>query len=279
MSRILEIKLTNPTFDLGQFSEVAYSAVSIEFLFQNVTTLTKPGFPLEGYDFLQDSVLVSSVKGLLGNLPAYVVYRPLKKQLVVAICGTSSLQVVFHDLRALRCSHPSSKGSVHSGFWDLYTGIKSLMLDAVRTGYQEHDVEELVITGHSMGGVISYLFCMDILSSDGNESFSFLPPNIRIKIAVFGVPRSGDANLVRYWRELVAKYHDLHGRDSLVEYSVKAFNDGGDSSLSMPLHTIQTIYDYRCACAPTLAVRLRTFCSRALLLRPIATIPDPCIGI
>ncbi|KAG5634763.1 hypothetical protein H0H81_000857, partial [Sphagnurus paluster] len=206
----------------GQFAEVAYSTVPVEFLLRNLTTLLEPNFPLEGYHALQDVTLVSAFKGTVGNLPGYLVYRPLLKQLVVATSGTSSVKLALHDLRALKHRHPSERGNVHSGFWDLYQGVKPAIFAAVRKGFAEYDVTEIVITGHSMGGSISYLLCLDLLSGDGG----LLPSGVALKLAVFGSPRTGDASLVEYWRELVAAYQKSHGLDTFKEYSVKAYNDG-----------------------------------------------------
>ncbi|KAF8068975.1 Alpha/Beta hydrolase protein [Lyophyllum atratum] len=208
---------------LGQFAEIAYSIVPLEFLVQNITTLMQPNFPLEGYDALQNVVMVSSVEGSVGHLPAFVVYRPSTKQLVIAPSGTSTLQLALHDLRTLKHRHPSRRGHVHSGFWSLYQGIKPVLLDAIKKGIREHEVSELVITGHSMGGSISYLLCMDLLAGESNL---LLSPGLSLKLAVFGAPRTGDASLVEYWRELVAAYQKLNGSDKITEYSVKAYNDG-----------------------------------------------------
>ncbi|GLB42277.1 putative lipase (class 3) [Lyophyllum shimeji] len=208
---------------LGQFAEAAYSVVPLDFLFKNVATLLQPDFPLEGYDALHDAALVSSVEGRTGHLPAYVAYRRSTKQLIVATSGTSTVELALHDLRALKHRHPSRRGHVHSGFWSLYQGIKPKILDAIKKGLQEHHVEELVITGHSMGGSISYLLCMDLLADDSNTP---LPAGLGLKLAVFGAPRTGDASLAEYWCELVSAYRKLHGLDKMTEYSVKAYNDG-----------------------------------------------------
>jgi hypothetical protein len=64
---------------------------------------------------------------------------------------------------------------------------------------------------------------MDLLAADSANN-NPLPP--RLKIAVFGAPRTGNLALVKYWWELVATFRNVHGRDSLAEYSVKAYNDG-----------------------------------------------------
>jgi hypothetical protein len=74
-----------------------------------------------------------------------------------------------------------------------------------------------------MGGSVSYLLAIDLLAAGGANSIP-LPP--RFKIAAFGAPRAGNQSLVKYWWELVDTFRDVHGHDSLKEYSVKAYNDG-----------------------------------------------------
>ncbi|KAG6841502.1 hypothetical protein C0991_010360 [Blastosporella zonata] len=154
-----------------------------------------------------------------------VVYRPSLKQLVVAISGTSSVELASYDLRTLKRNHPSHRGRVHSGFWALYDGLKPMLFESIKKGVEKYNTVELVFTAHSMGASISYLACMDLLSED-----TFLPlplsPALKITLAAFGAPRTGDNSLVEFWRELVATYRTSYGSEKFAEYSVKAYNDG-----------------------------------------------------
>ncbi|KAJ3777739.1 Alpha/Beta hydrolase protein [Lentinula raphanica] len=217
-------KLFSELAEIGQFTELAYTnTVPVEFLFQNLNTLLQPKFPLEGYHALDDSVLVSEFFGRVAHLHGYVAYRPRTKQLVVATSGTSTAIQAIQDLRTLWHRHKSRRGFVHSGFWQLYKGIRSFILDGIRKGFEEHpDIGELVITGHSMGAAVSYILLFDkILVSD-----DILPAHLPIKLVTFGSPRPGDANLARYYQELVDVYRRKNGDASFSEYLVKAYNDG-----------------------------------------------------
>jgi hypothetical protein len=205
----------------GQFSELAYSTVPLQFVFSHLPELIQPEFPLEGYDALLGSLLVSDFFGSLARLHAYVAYKPSKKQLFLAISGTVTMHQALHDLRAFRRAYPSGKGTIHSGFWDFYQGIKIPAAAGIEQGLNDNDVEELVITGHSMGGAISYLLMLDILSSTMP-----IPSNVKLKIVVFGAPRLGDLAFVEYWREQVRGHRERYGQSSLEEYSVKGYNDG-----------------------------------------------------
>jgi predicted lipase len=104
----------------------------------------------------------------------------------------------------------------------LYQGIKTRVISGIQKGIQSHFPAEIVLTGHSMGGSIAYLLCIDLLSDK-----DLLPFDIKMQVAVFGSPRTGDAELVRYFRELVASYRERKGKDDdFKEYSVKGYNDG-----------------------------------------------------
>ncbi|CAA7264420.1 unnamed protein product [Cyclocybe aegerita] len=208
-------------FSVGQFAEMAYSAVPIHLLLEHYETLSQPGYPLENYDAVRDAILIDAFRGTSADLPAYVAYRPDTSQLIVSISGTSSVKHALQDLRAIRRTHPSGKGAVHSGFWVLYQGIKTELMIGIRKGLAEHPATELILTGHSMGGSISYLLCLDLLTSD-----DILRPNLKLKIAAFGAPRTGDAALVTFFRELVGSFRQRFGGDAFKEYSVKGYNDG-----------------------------------------------------
>jgi len=121
----------------------------------------------------------------------------------------------------VRIAHPSGRGGVHLGFWDLYKGVKDKLLEGIRRGFDEHSPAELVLTGHSMGGSLCYLLCMDILAD--KDAWR---PIVSLKLAVFGVPRTGDTRLVDYFRTLVDDFQLKWGKDTFNEYSVKGFNDG-----------------------------------------------------
>ncbi|KAJ7032012.1 Alpha/Beta hydrolase protein [Mycena alexandri] len=208
--------------EIGQFAEVTYSAIPTQFIFDNLTTLMEPSFPLEGYHCFRDALLVSAFIGKTAHLPGFVSYRSQTKQLIVAFSGTATAMQAFYDVRALQHRHRSGRGRVHSGFWKLYKGIKSLALEGIRKGLAENDVAEFVITGHSMGGTVSQFLLLDILRDENLVPIGSIP----IKLVVFGAPRSGTAGLVKYWKELLAERRKKYGEASMIEYSVKTYNDG-----------------------------------------------------
>ena len=178
---------------------------------------------METYDALDGTVLVDSFHGPFTDLPVFIAYRPPLGQLVVAVSGTSSVKQALQDLRVFRCSHPSGHGTVHRGFWTIYNDIKAQTISAIQKGVADHMVREIVLTGHSMGGSIVYLLCMDLFA-EHQEWLKGL--NINIKVVTFGAPRTGDAAFVDYFQELSLSYQEAHGQDAFKDYAVKGYNDG-----------------------------------------------------
>lgn len=217
----------------SQFAEVAYSVVPVKLVFEKLDVLSGTGFPLEGYDALKDSVFVDAVRGEVADVPAYVAYRPQLKQLVIAFSGTASFSQVIQDLRASKTPYPRtskesykrSRCAVHTGFWKLYEGVGPAMLKIVKGALERFEVEEIVLTGHSMGGVLCYLLALDLLVPEAGASPS-LTNSTRLRIVAFGSPRWANGDMARYWTDTVCTYRAEHGGDSLLEFSVKGLNDG-----------------------------------------------------
>jgi len=178
---------------------------------------------LESYDALGDAVLVDSFHGPLTDICVFIAYRPSLGQLVVAVSGTSTAKQALQDLRIFRCPHPSGRGTVHRGFWTIYKDIKAQTITAIQKGVANYSVREIVLTGHSMGGSVAYLLCLDLFT----DHLKWLKDlNISIKVVTFGTPRTGDAALVDYFQELSLSYKKVQGQDAFEEYYVKGYNDG-----------------------------------------------------
>lgn len=207
--------------DLGEYALVAHNMPEARILFDNLEMFLQPGYPYEGFQALRHAILVSSFRGAVAAVPGVVVYRPRTKQLVVSFAGTTTIWQTLHDLYSIKRRHPLGDGYVHSGFYAMYDGCKSEVIDCVRKGLAEHDVQEVAIAGHSMGGALSYLLAIDFLGGQCP-----LPPGTTVTVATFGCPRLGDAALSEFWQKLVAQYQAVNGEASVKDYSVKGLNDG-----------------------------------------------------
>lgn len=211
----------------GQFAEVIYSDIPIKALLKHIQSLNMPGYPLEFYGALRDCELIDSIRGSTGDLPAFVFFRPLARQLIISISGTASLLHSLYDLRVMKAPHPSGTGAVHSGFLALYGGIKVRLLQRIREELAKHLSVELILTGHSMGGSLAYLLLLDLLAEELPKEDSILS-TVRVRIATYGAPRTGDKQLVDYFHSVIQEYRRKFRLDEtfLVEYAVQGFNDG-----------------------------------------------------
>ncbi|KZT30406.1 alpha/beta-hydrolase [Neolentinus lepideus HHB14362 ss-1] len=219
--------------EYSQFVELSYDVIPVETVYRKFDILTRPGFPFENSDAIRESKLLKSFHGKVADLHALTAYRPSRKQLVLAISGTRNARQVFYDLRAIMTCYPRSKGcKVHTGFWELYRGIKESATKNIRDGIHQlsEDIREIVITGHSMGGAIGSLLALDLLL-DQDEALL----GRSLKLVFFGAPRVGNAHLVELWHDVSQRHRREHGADSLHEYFVKGYNDGVPS---LPPHKL-----------------------------------------
>ncbi|KAJ3526776.1 hypothetical protein NMY22_g10033 [Coprinellus aureogranulatus] len=203
--------------EIGLYSELVYSSVPVKVLFENHQSLKDAGVLQEYQTVLSDCDFLRQIDGAKTDLSAYVVYRRSTEQL---------------NLRAIRSPWPGAPPqspdstakqneptpvlTVHSGFLALYQDIKADLQQAIQGGIRERQPKELIITGHSMGGSVSHLLCMDLLSEGSTIE---LPP--KVCLATYGTPRTGNAGLVKHYQQLISQF-----KGAFDEYSVKAFNDG-----------------------------------------------------
>ncbi|KAH8103960.1 Alpha/Beta hydrolase protein [Cristinia sonorae] len=207
--------------ETGQFAELIYSSIPLSLLAEHFNELERSSDQLARYSALRHAEIVATYRGTVASLPAAIFFRRDTKHLVVAISGTSSALQAAHDARILKVSMPSpGRGSVHAGFWALYRGLKDMLLQGIREGIERYQPSEVVVTGHSMGGSVAYLLCLDLLLAENASMFS---NNVALSVVVFGAPRTGNAKLVEYFHSLVKSFREEH---TFTEYSIKGYNDG-----------------------------------------------------
>lgn len=215
--------------DIGQYAEIAHGSISPSFVFRNLEVLCRPGFPLECYEALKNdgSQFVKQFTGNVADVQGYVAFRPLVRQLVVAFSGTSTFSQTLRDIQVWQTPYPSkeNRSTVHSGFWKMYQGVRPHALEAMRAGFQEYGsaVDEIVLTGHSMGCTMCYFLALDLMEEGEDTN---VPRGITLNITTFGSPRLGNNGLSEYWRTSLDKYRDRFGSHSVREYSMKGYNDG-----------------------------------------------------
>ena len=133
---------------IGEFADVSYSPIALERVFKRMELLSQKHFPLEGYEAVTASKLILPFEGDVANVKGLVAYRPTTKQVVVGICGTTTLTQALFDMNCLFQNFTKGEQSyrMHSGFMSMYTGLKSIVFKGIRKGLEEEQVEELVVS-------------------------------------------------------------------------------------------------------------------------------------
>ncbi|EJD01881.1 alpha/beta-hydrolase [Fomitiporia mediterranea MF3/22] len=256
--------LQNEISKIGQFAEVAYGAYDANLVWRYLEELSKPDFPFELHDALRSAKLMHVLRGRYSDVQGLIALREKEKQLVVAFSGTCNISQALHDINALRSKYSPCRKSrfgmvkVHAGFWRLYRGIRRTTLENLQNCLQlcsekELPIEEIVVTGHSLGGALALLFIMDLLNEDFYSKYlagkKLLREGWRVSLVIFGAPRVGNAAFAELYRDSTARFREKHGEDQLCEYSVKAYNDGVTALPSLGLgyrHAlISVLYLYR----------------------------------
>jgi hypothetical protein len=210
--------------EIGQYAEVAHGNLSPEFIWRHMERLQQPHFPLDGYHALRGSELICSFRGEVGGLQGYIALQ--SKTLIVAFSGTSNLVQALNNLDIRLVAHPAGdRCAVHGGFWRVYNGVRDLALRGLVTALKQYEVEQLIFTGHSLGGAMCYLLALDVLEDRRMESASPILSSTlaTLTVAVFGNPRIGNFALAQRWRRLC---EDRTSALSIREYSVKGYKDG-----------------------------------------------------
>jgi Lipase (class 3) len=175
-------------------------------------------------------------------------FRP---QVILAFSGTSNARLAMYDIKAnltryqTSFSHPKKESwRVHDGFQMVFQGVRAPARKALRQAMEILQMEtgtcngewDLVLTAHSLGTAISYLFLLDILheeiSPDSQvhqeyDPLPSIPPSVNITIASFGPPRVANPALVGHFIELTREFRERREREeALTEWTVIGHNDG-----------------------------------------------------
>ena len=228
--------------EIGQFSEVAYGIVRLSIIWQHLDSLMRPEYPLQMYDALRGSQLLDEMDGHCALVKGCVVYRPDKRQLVIAFSGTRNWCQVLQDLDVHKTRYKFKselgdykKAKVHAGFWRMYRGIRHSALSALSRALKRHlMIDEVVITGHSLGAALSVFFILNMLYPTSCPMyFKANPWDISrvscFKLVLFGCPRIGNESFANLYKSAVSSYQTRNGPDKLKEFSVKLDSDGSYS--------------------------------------------------
>lgn len=136
----------------------------------------------------------------------------IKKNLYIVFQGTNDLKDVLYDIRfpmdtssTIFRVYESAEVAVHKGFLDAYL----LLRDLIREMIKEYSIgyNKLILTGHSMGGVLARLTTIDL-----QLNLEYLNPGC----CVFGCPNMGNANFEFLFKDHVINFESYKNRSDII---------------------------------------------------------------
>ncbi len=118
----------------------------------------------------------------------------------VALRGSSSAQNWIDDFEIRLVDYDKCDGcSVHHGFYKSALAVKSQVIHSI----EEHNIENIIVTGHSYGAAVAQVLALELLEINNN-----------IHVYNFGQPRTGNAEYARYTNAMLPNYWRVtHDRD------------------------------------------------------------------
>jgi triacylglycerol lipase len=125
----------------------------------------------------KDSIFISDNQT---DCQCYIDYN--NKGVFITFRGTSSIDDWKHDADT-RTENPKDNIRIHKGFFNQYMSVKPKIYKIIKQINKNINIENIHISGHSLGGALAYVCAVDIHLATKN-------PNIRV--LTIGSPRPGN---------------------------------------------------------------------------------------
>lgn len=107
-----------------------------------------------------------------------------KTFIVIGIAGTYELGDIAQDLKVFQTKFEDTDAKVHSGFYGQFIALKPRVESVLETILKDTFVDEILITGHSLGGAVSAMFGASLPSKFESQNF---------RVVTFGCPKPGNS--------------------------------------------------------------------------------------
>ncbi|KIJ41480.1 hypothetical protein M422DRAFT_255385 [Sphaerobolus stellatus SS14] len=192
------------------------------------------------------NTLVTQFSNIATDTQGFIARDDNRKEIVVALRGTSSVQDAFTDIGILLTGlaspgvSPPSGTSVHSGFLLAYNSVADLIISTVKSQLQAHPGYNLVTSGHSLGGALSSLAAVSL-----KNNF----PSSQVTMYTYGKfptlesqPRTGNPTYAFWVNQLFGNkaFRGVHAADGVptIIPELVGYRHHGTEYWSLPLESI-----------------------------------------
>ena len=120
--------------------------------------------------------------------------------------GTSSIDDWKHDADT-RTENPKDNIRIHKGFFNQYMSVKPKIYKIIKQLNKNINIENVYISGHSLGGALAYVCAVDIHLETNN-------PNIRV--LTIGSPRPGNKDFANYFNNNIKESVRYKNKDDII---------------------------------------------------------------
>ena len=157
----------------------------------------------------------------------YVTYNAKTHTLVIAFSGTKTWGQLFkHDLNPKHVDIPefmdipgySDDLAMHQGFYETWKSMRVQVLEAILRLLQgNNEPFQVVLTGHSLGGVLAPLTAIDLLFHlQTMLERAHITANVHsIRVVTFGAPRFANPALAQFINSLLLSSSSFYADDTI----------------------------------------------------------------
>tara|TARA_B110001450_G_scaffold181_1_gene265 strand:+ start:1558 stop:2268 length:711 start_codon:yes stop_codon:yes gene_type:complete len=149
----------------------------------------------------KDSIFISDKQT---DCQCYIDYN--NNGVFITFRGTSSIDDWKHDADT-RTENPKDNIRIHKGFFNQYMSVKPKIYKIIKQLNKNINVENVHISGHSLGGALAYVCAVDIHLATKN-------PNIRV--LTIGSPRPGNKDFANYFNNNIKESIRYKNKDDII---------------------------------------------------------------
>ncbi|KAF9529909.1 alpha/beta-hydrolase [Crepidotus variabilis] len=141
------------------------------------------------------NTLVSQISGLATDTQGFIARDDTRKEIVVALRGSSSITDFITDATIALTSYSSPGASapagtlVHTGFQTAWNSVASSVISSIKSQLAAHPDYSIVTSGHSLGGALSSLAAASLKANF---------PNNAVRMYTYGQPRTGNPTYAKW---------------------------------------------------------------------------------